>query len=214
MLAFSFVNMFQLLRRDRKDVYVIMPTLSDMLIVEDPYDIIYDFDNLHAAYWKSSKGKRDHGFVCQYEANLMENLLKLSDRLERRVYRPRKPYFFYVYGPKKRLVCANNFEDKVVQRLCNESKYKERRLLRYFRELLDHDVIDFDHIEQSYQSWRAHAMRGNSFYLIANMDLYFNELFHDEIGHFGLSYISDLVKKPVGNISINLRKEGVPFGSL
>ena len=411
MLAFSFVNMFQLLRRDRKDVYVIMPTLSDMLIVEDPYDIIYDFDNLHAAYWKSSKGKRDHGFVCQYEANLMENLLKLSDRLERRVYRPRKPYFFYVYEPKKRLVCANNFEDKVVQhslcdnvlhpalfphlirdnyasqpgkgtddglnrlkthltrffkeyglcghilrgdvkkffdnidrkillimvyekipsddlftflsnyykdprfkktglpigyqssqvfavfylspfdhfvkeqlgikyygrymddfflihenksylkecekairdflsrynmelnektnifpvrngirflgftsyldqngkvvqRLCNESKYKERRLLRYFRELLDHDVIGFDHVEQSYQSWRAHAMRGNSFYLIANTDLYFNDLFHEEIDHFGLSYISDLVKKPIGNISINLRKEGVPFGSL
>ena len=102
----------------------------------------------------------------------------------------------------------------MVQRLCNESKYKERRLLRYFRELLNHDVIDFDHIEQSYQSWRSHAMRGNSFYLIANTDLYFNDLFHEEIDRFGLSYIPDLVKKPVGNISINLRKEGVPFGSL
>lgn len=361
-------------------------------IVEDPYDILYDFDNLHSAYWDASHGKRDHAFVARYEANLLENLWNLSDKLERRVYKPTRPYFFYVYEPKKRLVCANNFEDKIVQhslcdnilhpvlfphlikdnyasqpgkgtdfgldrlshhlrryvkrngvdgyifrgdvrkffdsidreilldmvyekipsddlrtfltnyykdtrfaatgipigfqssqvfavfylspfdhfvkeklgikyygrymddfflihpdmkylreceqaireflsrynmhlnektnifplrngirflgftsyvdkngkviqKLMNESKYKERRLLRYFRIFLDKGILTFDYIEQSYQSWRAHAKRGNSFYLIASMDQYFHELFKHEMDTYGLHYIADFVEK-------------------
>ena len=370
-----------------------MCPLSEWMIAEDPYTKIYDFSNLHAAYWKACRGKRSHTFVIQYEVSLIEKLYNLMERLEQKRYKPRKPFFFYVYEPKKRLVCANNFEDKivqhslcdnvlhpalfpnlildnyasqpgkgtdfgldrlsyhlrkfarkngtdgyilrgdvrkffdnidrnillkmvyeklpsddlytflanyyknpvfgetgipigyqssqvfavfylspldhfikeklgikcygrymddfflihpdkeylrkcevwireflkdfhmelnektnifpirngvrflgftsyvddngkVVQKLVSESKYKERRLLRLFRELLDNDVITFDYIEQSYQSWRAHAMRGNSFYLTSTMDQYFYELFRKEIDLCGLVYISDLVKKP------------------
>ncbi len=358
-------------------------------IVEDPYEKLYDFNNLHSAYWKACKGKRDHGYVARYEANLLENLCKLSDKIEQREYRPRKPYFFYVYEPKKRLVCANNFDDKivqhvlcdeilhpnifptlirdnyasqpgkgtddgldrlevhlrkyvhkhgtegyilrgdvhhffasidrqvllnmvrmqipsddlyeflsnyykdprfeptgipigyqssqvfaifylspldhyikevlkikhygrymddfflihedksylrycehkireflipynmelnektnifplrngirflgftsyvdsngkVVQRLAGESKYKEKSLLITFRRFLDHDLITFDKVEQSYQSWRSHAERGNSYYLIRSMDQLFAELSKPEIEKYGLHYLSEL----------------------
>ena len=86
-----------------------MCPLSEWMIAEDPYTKIYDFSNLHAAYWKACRGKRSHTFVIQYEVSLIEKLYNLMERLEQRRYKPRKPFFFYVYEPKKRLVCANNF---------------------------------------------------------------------------------------------------------
>lgn len=70
---------------------------------------------------------------------------------------------------------------KVIRKLRRRSKNNMRRKLKKFREKYDNGEMDFENIKQSYQSWRGHASHGNCYYLIRNMDEFFNDLFKDVI---------------------------------
>lgn len=68
---------------------------------------------------------------------------------------------------------------KVVRKVRQKSKNKQRRKLRKLKNFIENGELTFDDAWASYQSWRAHAMNGNSYYLISNMDKYFDELFKE-----------------------------------
>lgn len=68
---------------------------------------------------------------------------------------------------------------KVVRKIRQKSKNKQRRKLRKLKNYMISGKLTFDDACASYQSWRAHAMNGNSYYLILNMDKYFDELFKE-----------------------------------
>jgi retron-type reverse transcriptase len=73
-----------------------------------------EFDVLYEAYLEARKGKRSKAGTAQYEANALACTEKLSHILRTKIYRPGKFETFYVYEPKKRLVQAPAFVDKVV----------------------------------------------------------------------------------------------------
>lgn len=66
---------------------------------------------------------------------------------------------------------------KVVRVLRTKSKVHQKQKLRKLKKKLDAGEVTMDKIQQSYGSWKAHAMRGNTHNLCRNMDKYFKGLF-------------------------------------
>ena len=88
------------------------------------YDHLYpqltSFENLYLAFRKAAKGKRGQPSVAVFEFNLEENLLLLQDELRAGTYRPGAYASFYISDPKRRLISAAPFRDRVVHHaLCN-----------------------------------------------------------------------------------------------
>lgn len=84
------------------------------------YSQLYSWDNLLLAFHKASKGKRGHANVAAFEYRLEENLLQLQHELKGQTYQPGEYHSFYIHDPKKRLISAAPFRDRVVHHaLCN-----------------------------------------------------------------------------------------------
>ncbi len=84
------------------------------------YSQVSNFENLHLAYYKARKGKRGKAYVAGFERNYEEQLFVLQDELRAKTYTPGAYASFYVHEPKKRLISAAPFRDRVVHHaLCN-----------------------------------------------------------------------------------------------
>ena len=68
---------------------------------------------------------------------------------------------------------------KVIRKVRRRSKCNEQRKLRKQRKLLDAGKITLAKVEQSYQSWRSHAAKGNCHHLIRETDRLFHDLFKE-----------------------------------
>lgn len=79
------------------------------------YSKICTFENLLQAYRNAVKNKRYREEVLIFSQNLEANLLALLDELKNRTYRVGKYREFYVNYPKRRLVMALAFPDRIVQ---------------------------------------------------------------------------------------------------
>ena len=78
------------------------------------YEEMCAFEVLYKAYLSAREGKRSKAGTAQYEANALACTDKLSRQLLNKTYTPSNFEIFYVYEPKKRLVQAPAFVDKVV----------------------------------------------------------------------------------------------------
>ncbi len=78
------------------------------------YPKVWDFENLLIAARKAQRGKRREPDVYAFNAQLEKNLLRLQEELRNRTWTPGVYRDFYVYEPKKRLVSAAPYEDRVV----------------------------------------------------------------------------------------------------
>jgi len=78
-------------------------------------ELVSDFGNLYHAFWECSRGKKSNyefqRFLCSYGERLkaVEIELKKTRRYQWKGYRE-----FYVHDPKKRLVMAAPFEDRII----------------------------------------------------------------------------------------------------
>lgn len=79
------------------------------------YPLIYDFDGLHEAYLQARKGKRFRPEVMRFTANLEENLIEIQNELMWQTYSVSPYRQFFIHEPKKRLIMALPFRDRVVQ---------------------------------------------------------------------------------------------------
>lgn len=81
---------------------------------------LISWDNLLLAYRKASKGKRGNPAVAAFEYRLEDNLLQLQAELRQQTYRPGAYTSFTIHEPKRRLISAAPFRDRVVHHaLCN-----------------------------------------------------------------------------------------------
>jgi len=78
------------------------------------FEAVVDFENLYKAYNKSKKGKRYRIQALQFRGNLEENLIGIQNELIWKMYRPLTYRQFWVFDPKKRLISAPAFRDRVV----------------------------------------------------------------------------------------------------
>jgi len=86
----------------------------------DLYLQICTWENLYLAWRKARKGKRGRVPAATFEFDLEANLLQLQRELETRTYRPGPYTSFYIHDPKRRLISAAPFRDRVVHHaLCN-----------------------------------------------------------------------------------------------
>ena len=80
----------------------------------DLYRRIIGFDNLWYACRAALKGKRTKVEVARFEFHVEERLLELEHDLTARTYRPGAYRSFYIRDPKRRLISAAPFRDRVV----------------------------------------------------------------------------------------------------
>ena len=80
----------------------------------DLYPLLTDFNHLYLAYRKAARGKRKQPEVAGFEFYLERNLFQLQAELQAQVYRPGSYQSFYIRDPKRRLISAAPFRDRVV----------------------------------------------------------------------------------------------------
>jgi retron-type reverse transcriptase len=78
------------------------------------YPRIWDFENLYLAYRKARRGKRGKTPAADFEQVQEDELLALQNELRTRTYQPGPYHSFYIHEPKRRLISAAPFRDRVV----------------------------------------------------------------------------------------------------
>lgn len=72
---------------------------------------------------------------------------------------------------------------KVVSRIKAKSKSHQRQKMRKMKRKVENGEMAYKDVKESYQSWKAHTERGNTYYVLQEMDCYFYSLF--------INYLSD-----------------------
>ena len=84
------------------------------------YHQVCDWDNVYLAYRKARKGKRGQPPAASFEYDQESNLVRLQQDLADKTYQPGAYYSFYIHEPKRRLISAAPFRDRVTHHaLCN-----------------------------------------------------------------------------------------------
>jgi hypothetical protein len=87
---------------------------------EPLYPRVHDWDNLLLAHRKAARGKRGQDPAARFEVDLADRLLRIQAELRQKTYRPWPYHSFWIHEPKRRLISAAEFEDRVVHHaLCN-----------------------------------------------------------------------------------------------
>ena len=118
---------------------------------------ICTFAVIYAAYMAARRGKRSRAATAHYEVRLLENIVNLVYILKTKIYRPGVFRVFYVYEPKKRLVQAPAFVDKVVQHAIKE-KLKKLDLEPVVYDLLCIYIDCSDGLPLGYQTSQLFAL--------------------------------------------------------
>lgn len=80
------------------------------------YVSICSFENLLCAAIKAQKGKRLQENVGKFNANLENELVMLRRQLLEKTYTPGEYRSFTIYDPKRRLISAAPYKDRVIDR--------------------------------------------------------------------------------------------------
>ena len=70
---------------------------------------------------------------------------------------------------------------KVVQKLLKKSINHVKKKMKKMQKLCAAGEVTAKECREAYMGWRAHAQRGNTYYLLRKMDAWFNELLKNEI---------------------------------
>jgi len=100
-----------------RPVGILRPPYRSSFIVKTYTNLwsrIIDFESLLAAYRRASKCKRYTRDVLMFTENLEENLIQLQNEMVWKMYQPTPPREFYITVPKRRLIAAPAFRDRVV----------------------------------------------------------------------------------------------------
>jgi RNA-directed DNA polymerase len=84
------------------------------------YPQICTWENIYLAWRKARRGKRGREPAASFEFDLETNLVQLRRELLEKTYGPGPYVSFYIHDPKRRLISAAPFRDRVVHHaLCN-----------------------------------------------------------------------------------------------
>lgn len=86
---------------------------------------ILDFNNLYKAFYKAQKGKAFDQGMLAYRTHLYDNLQLLRQQIGSGAIETGNYHYFTVYDPKKRLICAAPFSQRVLHHalmnVCHDS---------------------------------------------------------------------------------------------
>ncbi len=170
------------------------------------------YEKLYYAYQNAAKGKRYRADVLEFTNNLESNLLALLDELKNHTYVVGAYREFYVYEPKKRLIMALPFRDRVVQ---------------WWLYSILYPIFDKTFIEDSFacrkgKGAKAAADRiqyilrkpevvsGNSYFLKIDMAKYFYRVVHATLLEVVARKIKD--RNMMWLLQLFIDGDGTPFG--
>ena len=78
------------------------------------WEQLISFRNLYTAYKQAATSRHNSAAVAAFEFDLESNLLTLQQELQFKTYQPSAYTSFYIHDPKKRLISAAPFRDRVV----------------------------------------------------------------------------------------------------
>lgn len=78
------------------------------------FEKIISFENILKSSKKARRGKRYKASTALFEYNLECNLLKIIEVLSNKTYVPGAYYDFHIYDPKKRIISAAPYFDRVI----------------------------------------------------------------------------------------------------
>lgn len=163
------------------------------------YEEMCTFEVLYAAYLEARKRKRGKVGTAQYEANVSACTHRLSHILSTMTYVPSKFEVFYVFEPKKRLVQAPAFVDKVVLHAVTDNVL--------------YDAITRGFIRDNYASQKGKGTHDGLMRLKQFMVDYYNRehtaegwVLKCDVHHFFASIDHDKLKKKLCEL---LKKRGV-----
>lgn len=78
------------------------------------WDKVIDFEHIYNAYRQAKKGKRYRYEALDFIKDLEVNIITLQNELIWNLYQPMPLRQFYVFEPKKRLISAPTFRDRIV----------------------------------------------------------------------------------------------------
>lgn len=84
------------------------------------YSLVFDMENLEAAWQKTHLGKRFDKEAMEFSHNAFENLLGIHNALVWKTYRTGRYKDFKVYEPKERLIQYLPLKDRVVQQALHQ----------------------------------------------------------------------------------------------
>lgn len=175
------------------------------------YDEITSFKNLLKASRKAQRGKRFNDSTADFNLKLEPELLKLQRELQERTYQIESYQQFYIYDPKKRLISALPYRDRVVQHaLCN-----------VVEPIFDHSFIYDTYAcrkdKGSHRAVNRFTMycRKNKYVLKCDIKSYFASIDHDVLFEMIVRRINDpnalwLIKQIINSTS----SPGIPIGNL
>lgn len=84
------------------------------------YTQLCDWNTLYLAWQKAARGKRSRPAVARFEYHLEDNLTTLHEELLAKSYCPGPYTSFFIHEPKRRLISAAPFRDRIVHHaLCH-----------------------------------------------------------------------------------------------
>lgn len=170
------------------------------------------YEQLYYAYLNAAKGKRYRPEVLEFTDNLERNLLALVEELNTHTYSVGHYREFYVNEPKRRLIMALPFRDRVVQ---------------WWLYTLIYPVLDKTFIDDSfacrkgkgtkaaadrvqYMLRQTEVLEGDWFYLKLDMAKYFYRVVHTSLLAILERKIKD--KEILQLLQLIIEGDGTPFG--
>lgn len=121
--------------------------------IECTYESIFDFENILTAAYQCRKGKTKASSTLAFFNNLEENVIEIQNELMWGMYSMSPYHHFYVFEPKRRLISAPHFKDRVVH----------RAIYNIIEPLFDKSYIFDSYACRSGKGTHAGAQRAQSF---------------------------------------------------
>lgn len=185
------------------------------------YDQIISFENLYQAANEAARNKRYRVPIMRYFSNLEENLINTHNHLVWGSYKPQPHRQFFVYEPKKRLISAPPFDDRVVHHAIH----------RIIEPIIDKRFIFDSYACRTGKGTHQGADRAQKFIRIvkrnrgrvyalkADIAKYFNSVNHASLKRIIRSHLS--CKKTIALLDLIIDKaevetpgSGIPIGNL
>lgn len=185
------------------------------------WEPLLTWENLKTAAKEASRGKRYRNDVMRFNARLEENLLRLQELLRSKTWRPGPYRQFYVYEPKKRVIHAPAFSDRVVHHaLVQQIKpFFERR---FIEQSFACRVGKGTHAASEYLSFMlrsAESAWGTVYVLKADVTKYFYSIDHEILMRviartIGDKDVLDLIRTLIFQCGCIDGPRGLPLGAL
>jgi retron-type reverse transcriptase len=193
-----------------------------MNTVNDLWEKVIAFENVYAAYHAAIRGKRYRREVLEFKYGLEDHLCSIIEQLKADTYQPAMTRCFWITDPKKRLISAPAFRDRVVHHaLCQaiEPIFEKRFINESFacrvgkgtHTAMEHMV---DCVCRAKRHW------GHYWVLKCDIHSFFPSVHHDTLQHLIGRAIRDT--RVLHLISIMIRAHespdkddwGIPIGAL